>query len=235
MCFLVIMTGMKSSSQFIKISTTIYPNEYIWNSIIRYSNENAVQNFLIWAYCMHLWSYLCTNCVMEPSNNVVLPSKRFYICSKRNLFRNHSSTYSIILSHLKHIIEKKSIADTCRNWHSQDSILSASSLWIRKDDSHDSKAEKRDKFLSDSPPAAHFGRRVKQKHSWGYEANRLTQRSSWKFVASFDLVPVPEPGNGRGGGGELKDQQIRWGKICISMLIVACLLMVLTRRHMRGL
>lgn len=79
--------------------------------------------------------------------------------------------------------------------------------WVKKS------AVKRDKFISDSSPAARFGRRVKQRHSWGYEANRLTPKTSRKFVASFDVVPVPEPANGRGGEGEgweLKDKQICW-------------------------
>lgn len=118
-----------------------------------------------------------------------------------------------------------------RNWHLQGWDLSQSSLLRRKDGSHDSKAEKREKFMSDSPPAARFGRWVKHKHNWGYEANRLTRRSSWKFVASFDLVPVPALGNGR--WGELEDEQIWWSKICISMVIVAWLLTVLKTRHMR--
>lgn len=127
----------------------------------------------------------------------------------------------------------KSIVAKYRNWHSQESNLPTFSFYKEGWQSWLKCWKKRDKFMSDSPPAARFGRRVKQKHSWGYEANRLTRRSSWKFVASFDLVPVPALGNGRGGGGELKDKQIWWWNICISMVIVAWLLMVLTTRHMR--
>lgn len=78
--------------------------------------------------------------------------------------------------------------------------------------------KKRDKFMSESPPLLALGDGWSRSAAEVMRVNRLTWRSSWKFAASFDLVSVPGPRNGRGGGGELKDKQIRWWEICISMV-----------------